>query len=328
MPQKEKASEFSQQLNERLQSNFGLQLVGAPEVKAAKTPIERIPTLAAMEQKLVEQLKQKGRAAYALDTKEGVAFTEALGAYSLIQIRHRGARSPRNPGLPAQAFATITPDTSFTNDTLRIAYIGRKDGQTMWIPENLEPWSEEEKAQQLLKRREIAFADVEMYLSAANQMATVGDHTKAGLDPQHLMTAMGESNEGTLGFQLIQQVDENKRPHAGDLLEKQERRMIPVFSAQNPRNVQNDLVWAPLDFTRTMKSTDTKMLPLVVVLDMEHLDVAELANKKRIVPDKVNIPNALVELQGMGYATLLQKKSTDKLMRRVDRANLAGQGKV
>ena len=332
--QPERISEFSEKLNSTLHSNFGLELVGAPDVKAAMTPVERDPSLAALEQRLVEQLKEKGRATYPLITKEGlpspegIAFTEALGPYALIQIRHLGAKSPSNPGLPAHAYATVTPDTSYTKDTLRIAYIGRKNGQSMWIPSHLEPKSDDEKARKFLIERQISYSDVMMYLSAANQMALVGDHTIAGLDPQHLMTAMGESNQGTLGSRLIEQAAPEKRAHAGDVLEQQERRMLPVFSAQNPNNIQNDLVWAPLDFTRIMKSSDQKVLPLVVVLDREHVDVTALINENRIVPDRANLPHALEDLQGMGYATLLQKNLTDDLMKHVEKANLAGQGAI
>jgi len=178
--------------------------------------------------------------------------------------------------------------------------------------------------------RKILMADVEMYLSAANQMATVGDHTIKGLDPLHLYTAMAESNFGTLGSEVINRFDPKKRPHAGCDLEQRDRRLLPIFSAQDASRPTNDLAWAPLDFTRIAGSRDTQGLPLIVVLDREFVDENALVNQNKIIPKKANNPNALMELQGMGYATLLLKgrQIEDTFMRKAHNAHLAGLGEI
>jgi len=292
------------ELDTFLTGNFGLTLAGGKRLEAPISEIDRSPKLLEKERELIVQLKNTKEAKLPLNSKENIDFVMAMGPHSRVILVLPDRRAQ---GTPWTAHATLTPDTSRTMDRMRIAFVGRFNGGKADIPSKYDPvnLAQDKKS-------------IELYLSAANQMATVGEHNPSQrisvVDPRHLLNAMAEFNIGSAASGVISSSDPSMRSHISDVWER-DRSMLPLISSQDARNPQNDLIWAPITFTPQISSGHA--VPLGIILTPEVLDPVELA-RDRIVPLRADNPGALEEVQRMGFATLIQKNMTDSLARRVE----------
>lgn len=295
---------MAQELDGFLSNKFGLTLMGGRVELPGKSRIEMSPKSLEKERELVAQIKARKEAKLALNTKDNLEFLMSLGSNSRVTL----VLPDRRPqGSPWTVNATLTPDTNLLADRLRLAFIGRFKSGRAEVPPQYDPINPNQDKK-----------SIDLYLSAANQMATVGEHVPGQrvsiVDPRHLLNAMAEFNIGSSANTAINSQDASVRPHISDVWER-DRGMLPLISAQDFRNPQNDLIWAPITFTPQLSSESSA--PLGVILTPDILDPVELARDK-IVPLKANNPGALEEVQRLGFATLIQKDATDQLARRVE----------
>ncbi len=295
------------ELSSVLKDTAGLALQGG--IFAPETPsgIDLSPSLQVMEKRLVDGLRENGRAVYGLDNPEGMDFTMALGPYAklILVFKQRRETLPT----PVTAFGTIAPDSNYLSGQLRLAFMARYSGGAFQVPWEYDPDNT------LVKP-----STIDTYLSAVNELGSVGDHEPSRpvsvADPRHLLTAMSEFNLGSVASSQINSVDVTQRPHVGDVWEAN-RGMFPIISAQEMGNLENDLVWAP--FTVTKKYSRSDSLPFGVMLKPENLDL-EALGRGRIVPAKANIPGSLEMIQQLGFATLLTKgNAVDNFKRILER---------
>ncbi len=295
------------ELDTLLQQSLGTDIRGAKTKPFTRDAVDRIPAFRSKQRELALSLKTHGFAMLALNP-EGIRFTQALGPYGLIRLA-----LPEQASSPRQVFATITPDTEYSADRLRFAYLGRWDdtGKKLWIPEHVDPASVPNK---------LSPNDVSLYLSAANQLATVGDHEHGTpipiVEPRHLLNAIADFAQGSTVHSLLSQIAPGKRSHAGDMWEEQNRSFLPILSPKTPQDLAQrvDPVWVPISVTRTYSLHD--QLPMAIVFTPDLVDQNQLYNDK-IVPISANIPGALEHLQRMGFATLLQNGMAAHMERRL-----------
>lgn len=284
-----------ERLGEFLQSNFGVELRGASNQSIAMHPIEATDiNVLNKEEEVVKDLRTKGIAFYGLDREEGRRFTNELGSYSMIQIAFPIRNSD---GTPQRAFATLTPDG-------RLAVLGRLSQGSIWVPDNVSPHS-----------RKRSMDDVKIYLSGANQLGTVGEHSPEQkipiVDPRHLLNAMAEFNTGSHAADVIKSSPEEKRSHVGDIWE-QDRKMLPIISAQDSREPDNDLIWTPITILPIYQLSQAAVFITREMVDEESL------KRGRLVTSKADKKDALQSLQEMAFATLIMKRKTDELARKIE----------
>lgn len=295
---------MTKELSSFLSNNFGLEIQGGQTISHPIRPHETMPHLIELEARIAQDILHHGYGYFPLD-QDGITLAQSFGPYSRVQL---ALPYKQSDGSPVQVFATITPDTDFYQDKLTLAFLGRRTRTSVWIPEHLTPFHAQENP-----------TDVMTYLSGANQMSTVGDHEQhqniSIVDPRHLLTAMVEFNAGSHANTLIQHVSPHHRPHAGDTWEEQGRQFLPIVSAQSSSMPENDIVWAPLSFLPAISSTQPTSYVMVCMANQVNQD--DLVHS-RITPLHANQPGALEALQNQGFATLLQKRMTDNLARRID----------
>lgn len=303
------------ELDNFLKDKFSLGVVGSSMI-SVDTPLDRYPHLVEYEQRLLEDTSKTDPViAYGLNKKVGIEFTLGLGNTSVFELVIPGLKSFIT-GKPQSMFATITPDSDIRTGKLSIAYLGKPmGGASVWVPDHLNP----DNINPASDRLEEDMEDVVMYLSAFNQMCTVGEHeTSNGIsvvDPRHLLNAMAEFNVGSNANNIIKNENPATVAHIGDKWE-QKRQMMGLISAQDIKDPENDLIWGPTSPQPiTLKTTDTARIAIRIT--GATLDSASFVNDK-IRTIKANKKGALEQVQRMGFVTLVKKNQTDNLARRVD----------
>ncbi len=224
----------------------------------------------------------------------------SLGSFAIVRIA-----MPNSDHSISQLYGTTTPRTNIDEGELQFTYIGlrvsSKSGYKWESPAQIDP----------LRPDLVSPADMETYLSGANQLGLVGDHDNSGIkvsDPRHLINLLhGLANPGLSG-------------HWADALESNgQRKLLTETSAKRiiaPNEFGDSLYQDPLNTTPVF-TIGAERIPMAIVLAPELMEDIDSLETRRS-----NKPGSLETLQGMALAARFAQRLGDSLDRAIPKSGM------
>lgn len=280
-----------------LLSSKGLKLMGGEVIMPTRT-IDAKPDLLSLEHAIVGDIRVRGAGGTKLNQR-GIEFVLGLGIGSICVVK-----DPKK----YVAFGVVHPDSSYKEGRLVIAQIGKHTDSGFWTPDHLNPAKPD-----LLNLNELIST-----CSAISQLATVGDHDKAGFagiaDPRHLSSIMSTVIEGSQAANMIGLGGADRQIHIADEWEKH-RSMASIITKGSP----DDLALIPIPITVRRAIYETAPQPdLAVIFPRYLVDQDDLDTKTKLSPLSATQPGALELLQAMAYHTVVRHKGNDNFSKVVD----------
>ena len=224
----------------------------------------------------------------------------SLGSFALVRLA-----MPNADRSVAQLYGTTTPRTSIDEGELQFTYIGLRsstpNGYKWEAPAQIDP----------LRPDLLSPADMETYLSGANQLGLVGEHGSTGIkvsDPRHLINLLhGLANPGLSG-------------HWADSLESNgQRKLLTETSTKKiiaPNEFGEGLYQDPMN-TTPIYTIGAERIPLALVLAPELMEDIDALETRRS-----NKPGSLEALQGMALAARFAQRLGDNLDRAIPKSGM------
>jgi len=287
---------INNEITNLLQSK-GLKLMGG-EVIAPTRTIDAKPSLLELELTIVDSIKSRGAGGTKLN-QQGIELVLGLGIGTVCVIKD-----------PKQylAYGVVHPDSSNKEGKLVIAQIGKYNTNGFWTPDHLNP----------AKPDKLNLDELISTCSAISQLATVGDHDKAGFagiaDPRHLNSVMSTVITGSTAANLIGSKGVDHQVHIADEWEK-DRSMASIITKSSP----NDLALIPIPITIRKPIYETSPQPEIAVIFPRYLiNQDDLEGKRLLSPLSATQLGALELLQAMAYHTVVRHNGGDDFSRVVD----------
>lgn len=280
-----------------LLSSKGLKLMGGEVIMPTRT-IDTKPELLSLEHTIVTDIKAHGAGGTKLNQR-GIELMLGLGVGSICVVKDPKAYL---------AFGVVHPDSSYKDGKLVIAQIGKYSGNSFWTPDHLNP----------AKPDKLNLNELISTCSAISQLATVGDHDKAGFagiaDPRHLKSVMATVITGSHAANLIGPGGADRQIHIADDWER-DRSMASIITKSRP----DDLALIPIPITIRKPIYETSPQPdLAVIFPRYLVDQDNLDTKTKLSPSSATQSGALELLQAMAYHTVVRHKGSDSFSRVVD----------